>query len=498
MWIWRSDIFLHVSGVLFLAYLLMVRRLKERARTYAEDGFWQPEADEDLDLQDDFEAWFDPEEDGPIEGIPEVLAESPFRRPEVAPRPSSQAPPPPLRLHQRPAAPRVASPSPLRPPPESTSFFREGARVRELVALVRQRGHGALDLLAENLQDPSPKVSEAAAHLLGYLGGPEALEILLQADQGAKAPSPSRVDLSQGPRNPPRSSHFRRGRDPGLAPAFQDLEPEVGSNPKPKASTQAKPKPKPKASRVAHKAPSAEVARNEDLPTKSSLPPPPKPARPKRSSRTGQAYSETRYPGSRDPGPLPSSEEHPIWDQARPELQPERATAPTLKLFEPLARNGFRALHRYTPHDPRELTEEELVQALLALVTNPSESPSLRHFGIKNLTRFPHPEVTPVLIDLLRDPLPVVRYAAAESLGSHGGKEALPHLLACLDDPEGTVRASAVHTLSQIGNSDLIRPFLKLRQDPDELVRAAVERALREVGHRRKMGALFRRPRAMG
>lgn len=164
-----------------------------------------------------------------------------------------------------------------------------------------------------------------------------------------------------------------------------------------------------------------------------------------------------------------------------------------LRLLEPLTRSGFRPLHRYTPHDPRDLNEAELAAALLALARNVGEKGALRYFAVQNLAKFRHPDIGETLRDLLSDPTALVRYAAAECLTTHGDADAVPALVAALSDPEGNVRASAAHTLAALGGDQAIRPLLGLRDDPDEVVRYAARRALAQIGKRKKMGSLLRR-----
>lgn len=171
----------------------------------------------------------------------------------------------------------------------------------------------------------------------------------------------------------------------------------------------------------------------------------------------------------------------------------DASAPPAMRLYEPLARNDFRALHRYTPHDPRQLDEAAVAAALLKLAANHGEKPALRYFAVKNLARFQHPDIAESLLDLLEDPLPLVRYAAAEGLAVHGDQEAVSALVESLEDAEGSVRASAAHTLAVLGGDMAIRPLLSLRDDEDEVVRYAARRALEAIGERKKIGPLLRR-----
>lgn len=165
---------------------------------------------------------------------------------------------------------------------------------------------------------------------------------------------------------------------------------------------------------------------------------------------------------------------------------------PVLKLYEPLARNDFKALHRYCPHDPRDLDEEGLAEVLLRLIEDRSAKPALRYFALKNLVRFRHRDIAETLEDMLADPLPLVRYAAADALAVHGNEGAVALLVEALEDVEGSVRASAAHTLAVLGGDMAIRPLLSLRDDPDEVVRYAARRALDAIGKRKKITKLLK------
>jgi hypothetical protein len=363
-----SSVFLELSGVLFTAYVVLARRNREAARSQLEggDGLWAE-----------------------LESPRAAAAEFPVR--ERAPR--------------APSADHVAP----RPPPSHTPA--------SLRRLVDQLGQGAVPELAEALRCPDPKVGEAAANLLGELGGPAALRALLDAD------TPT-----------------------------QDLD-----------------------------APGPPLAARR--PTRTATPAPPAPSEPEGA------------PGSWAPQSLKEALEtpfaRPAGDKPAPEAE-EEAVLPVLKLYEPLARNDFRALHRYCPHDPRDLDEEGLAEVLLRLVEDRSAKPALRYFSLKNLVRFRHRDIAETLEDMLADPLPLVRYAAADALAVHGDEGAVALLVEALEDPEGSVRASAAHTLAVLGGDMAIRPLLSLRDDPDEVVRYAARRALDAIGKRKKITRLLK------
>lgn len=198
--------------------------------------------------------------------------------------------------------------------------------------------------------------------------------------------------------------------------------------------------------------------------------------------------------GAASPVPAPAPEA-PAEPEAPEEARlPPPAPAPSAGaagLSDPLRKAGYRALHRYTPHDPEGLDDPALIGVLLALARASDEPPALRYYALRDLAPYDHPDIPETLLDLLEDPLPLIRYSAAEQLGVHGDADAVPALVEALEDPVGNVRASAAHTLATLGGDIAIRPLLSLRDDPDEVVRYAARRALDAIGKRKRIGGLL-------
>lgn len=401
-------VFLEVSGLLFMTYVVLARRarshvaLRDQAPSLAaaaapseSAGPTEPASPADRDAR--------PAVARPRSTAPRVAATGDLPRPTEAARPGPIADP-------------ALTPSPDGPPAPEPPEALTRVTVDSLRLLVQREGRGAVPALSEALGSPSAEVAQAAANLLGQVGGPEALAALLQADQGVR---------------PVKEL-------PGSRSAWGTPE----------------------------------------LDTEAPSPAPRESLRPA-GGAAGRVRRFFQTPFQRPVEPPPSPEEETV--------------PPALRLFEPLARQDFRALHRYSPHDPRELDEKDLAQALIQLVENPEEKPALRYFATKNLVRFRHPDIRECLLDQLKAPLPLIRYAAADALAVHGDSEAVPHLVEALGDPEGSVRASAAHTLAVLGGDQAIRPLLGLREDADEVVRYAARRALDAIGKRKKISSLLRR-----
>lgn len=94
-------------------------------------------------------------------------------------------------------------------------------------------------------------------------------------------------------------------------------------------------------------------------------------------------------------------------------------------------------------------------------------------------------EATPMLVEAMKDPEPLVREHAAEALGDIGpdAKEAIPELVKALKDPDARVRRDAVRSLGQMGPAaksaiESIRPLL---QDKEDRVRKAACASLQQI-----------------
>ncbi len=90
--------------------------------------------------------------------------------------------------------------------------------------------------------------------------------------------------------------------------------------------------------------------------------------------------------------------------------------------------------------------------------------------------------VVETLVELLHDPHPPVREAAARSLGERAAPDALPHLTERLADPDDEVREEAAVALGRIGDPAAVGALARaLVEDPREDVRKAAAWALGET-----------------
>lgn len=118
---------------------------------------------------------------------------------------------------------------------------------------------------------------------------------------------------------------------------------------------------------------------------------------------------------------------------------------------------------------------------ILPLVRDPD--PAVRFWGATLLARYgARPDVAPALAGLVTDDDASVRKAAVESLGAVGGGEADTTALRLLEDPVWFVRAHAARALGDLERADLAPRVLPLLADPQWWVRAAVKDALQAMG----------------
>ncbi|HQP71928.1 MAG TPA: HEAT repeat domain-containing protein, partial [Methanoculleus sp.] len=94
-------------------------------------------------------------------------------------------------------------------------------------------------------------------------------------------------------------------------------------------------------------------------------------------------------------------------------------------------------------------------------------------------------------LEALRSPDEVARAAAVAALQSMG-KEAVIYLIQVLNDPYPAVRVAAAEALGQIGDADAVDPLIQATHDEREDVRIAAASALARIGDRRSIQPLIR------
>ena len=102
-----------------------------------------------------------------------------------------------------------------------------------------------------------------------------------------------------------------------------------------------------------------------------------------------------------------------------------------------------------------------------------SGSASLRRDGVRALERIAQndPQARDAIRQMLLDPDPQVRSAAADSLADIEDKAAVPQLLGLLADPEASVRREALGSLGELEAKDAAPDVAGLLKDPDPRVR---------------------------
>ena len=102
-----------------------------------------------------------------------------------------------------------------------------------------------------------------------------------------------------------------------------------------------------------------------------------------------------------------------------------------------------------------------------------SGSASLRREGVRALERIAQndPQARDAIRQMLLDPDPQVRSAAADSLADIEDKAAVPQLLGLLGDPEASVRREALGSLGELEAKDAALEVAGLLKDPDARVR---------------------------
>ncbi len=165
------------------------------------------------------------------------------------------------------------------------------------------------------------------------------------------------------------------------------------------------------------------------------------------------------------------------------------------RILAPLAHNNYRVFDKYTPHDIRSRSEDEIVDMLIQMAVDTAEPVTVRYHAIKNLELFRHPSIPRALPDLLLDEHTTVRYATAEVLSVHGGEDSVMALVGSLEDPNRFVRSSAAMTLAVLGSDRAIAPLMKLQEDPDDVVRYSVDKALDSIGRKKRIASLLARRR---
>jgi len=153
-----------------------------------------------------------------------------------------------------------------------------------------------------------------------------------------------------------------------------------------------------------------------------------------------------------------------------------------------------------------------------------SLDPELRADAAKRLGELKDKPSVPLLLNLLKDSVPVVRFEAGLALGKIGAKQAieplfnaitkepqediamaftkalgdlgvdaLDYLITLISAPRRLVRITACQALGKIGANKAVDPLIGRLNDPDPQVRKAAISALRRIGDPKGMAAIERK-----
>jgi HEAT repeat protein len=122
-----------------------------------------------------------------------------------------------------------------------------------------------------------------------------------------------------------------------------------------------------------------------------------------------------------------------------------------------------------------------IAELLLPLLDD--ASPVVRFWAATLLVRYAGTDgLEDRLVFLARDPDPLVRKATVETLGRIGGAKAAATALELLEDPVWYVRAHAARALGDLGRADLADRIMPLLADGEWWVRFAVKESLQAMG----------------
>lgn len=123
---------------------------------------------------------------------------------------------------------------------------------------------------------------------------------------------------------------------------------------------------------------------------------------------------------------------------------------------------------------------ESAIPILLAVLEDPV--PDVRWSTVKALGQIGSEAVIPGLLKALEDPNLDVRWSAAEALGRIGNEMAIPRLLKALEHPVSYDRESAAEALGKIGSETAIPSLLTALEDSVPKVRILAAKALEQIG----------------
>jgi HEAT repeat protein len=131
----------------------------------------------------------------------------------------------------------------------------------------------------------------------------------------------------------------------------------------------------------------------------------------------------------------------------------------------------------------------ECVPLLIDRLNDGNEN--VRRAAVESLSNFEDERVMPLLQNALRDPSAKIRTAAAQSFGHLENPAYVSDVIRALSDPDAWVRYYAARALGQIRSPESLDPLaVTLREDEAPQVRIAAAEALGSIGGRRAVSIL--------
>ena len=115
----------------------------------------------------------------------------------------------------------------------------------------------------------------------------------------------------------------------------------------------------------------------------------------------------------------------------------------------------------------------------------------MRQQAVLAFGRLGEPEAAPLLLPLLAEDDPRLRFVAVRALGQIRNPEAVAHLLPFLAEPRKELRFAAVEALGEIRAPAAVRPLIEVLRDADRNLRRAAAESLGEIADPQAAAALL-------
>ncbi|MBD3286515.1 hypothetical protein GF359_08085 [candidate division WOR-3 bacterium] len=123
-----------------------------------------------------------------------------------------------------------------------------------------------------------------------------------------------------------------------------------------------------------------------------------------------------------------------------------------------------------------DVTGKYSTDILISLLADPS--PAIRWQAVYRLSETDDPRLVVPLITLIDDPEPDVRYRVVKTLGTYNDQRVVDPLLYCLSEDDKVIRIEAIRSLGNFTDKRALRMLCLLTLDEDADIRLEAVRAL--------------------